>query len=45
MTAAEKNPFQVNLYRSLIISLEMHIKMVLQYKEHPSNLKAEIDVL
>ncbi|PEJ47152.1 IS110 family transposase, partial [Bacillus sp. AFS002410] len=45
MTAAEKNPFQVNLYRSLIISLEMHIKMVLQYKEHLSNLKAEIDVL
>ena len=45
IAAAEKNPFQVNLYNSLIISLEMHIKMVLQYKEHLSNLKAEIDVL
>jgi len=45
MTAAEKNPFQINLYRSLLVSLEMHIKMVLQYKEHLSNLKAEIDVL
>jgi len=45
ITAAKKNPFQINLYRSLLVSLEMHIKMVLQYKEHLSNLKAEIDVL
>ncbi len=43
--AAVRNPFQENLYFSLITSMKMHIQMVLQYKEHLSNLKNEIDAL
>lgn len=45
IAAATKNPFQTNLYQSLVITMEMHIKLVLQYKEHLSKLKLEIDAL
>jgi transposase len=43
--AAARNPFQKNLYQSHLLSMEMFIKMLLQYKEHLSKLEAEIDTL
>ncbi|MFF3024441.1 IS110 family transposase [Gottfriedia sp. NPDC057948] len=45
IAAATINPFQTNLYHSLVITMEMHIKLILQYKEHLSKLKLEIDAL
>lgn len=43
--AAERNPFQKTLYQSHLLSLSMYIDMLLQYKEHLSELDAEIDTL
>jgi transposase len=43
--AALRNPFQNNLYESLIFNLKMLINIVLQYEEHLSMLAAEIDAL
>lgn len=45
LAAAAQNPFQKALYDSLILSLNMYIKMLLEYKKHLSNLENEIDVL
>jgi transposase len=43
--AAARNPFQKTLYQSHLLSMKMYINMLLQYKEHLSTLKAEIDTL
>jgi transposase len=43
--AAARNPFQKNLYHSHLLSVDMYINMLLQYKEHLSKLEAEIDTL
>ena len=43
--AAARNPFQKTLYHSLILSLNMYINMLLEYKEHLSKLEDEIDAL
>ncbi|SFN27587.1 Transposase [Psychrobacillus psychrodurans] len=43
--AANRNPFQKTLYNSLILSMNMYIKMLLEYKKHLSDLEKEIDVL
>jgi transposase len=43
--AADRNPFQKALYQSHLLSLSMYIHMLLQYKEHLSELDAEIDTL
>lgn len=43
--AATRNPFQKTLYQSHLLSLSMYINMLLQYKEHLSELDAEIDTL
>lgn len=43
--AATRNPFQKTLYQSHLFSLEMYIKMLLQYQEHLSKLEDEIDAL
>jgi transposase len=43
--AAARNPFQKTLYQSHLLSLSMYINMLLQYKEHLSELEAEIDTL
>jgi transposase len=43
--AAARNPFQKTLYQSHLLSLSMYINMLLQYKEHLSELDAEIDTL
>ena len=43
--AADQNPFQKTLYHSLILSLNMYIKMLLEYKKHLSKLEDEIDAL
>ncbi|MBT2671186.1 IS110 family transposase [Streptomyces sp. ISL-14] len=45
MAAAAQNPFQKNLYHSLILSLDMYINMLLEYKKHLSKLEDEIDAL
>ncbi|MGZ9818113.1 IS110 family RNA-guided transposase [Peribacillus simplex] len=45
MAAAAQNPFQKNLYHSLILSLDMYINMLLEYKKHLSKLEDEIDTL
>jgi transposase len=45
MAAAAQNPFQKTLYHSLILSLKVYIKMLLEYKKHLSKLENEIDVL
>jgi transposase len=45
MVAAARNPFQKTLYESHLFSLEMYIKMLLQYQEHLSKLENEIDTL
>lgn len=45
IAAASQNPFQENLYSSLILSLDMYIKMLLEYKKHLSRLEDEIDAL
>jgi transposase len=43
MAAATQNPFQDQVYHSLIFTVEMHIKIVLQYIELLSNLQVEIE--
>jgi transposase len=43
LAAAAQNPFQKNLYSSLILSLDMYIKMLLEYKKYLSMLEDEID--
>src|SRR3954453_22168863 len=43
--AADQNPFQKTLYHSLFLSLDMYIKMLLEYKKHLSKLEDEIDAL
>lgn len=45
MKAASQNPFQKNLYTSHLISLDMLIKILLEYKKHLSKLEEEIDAL
>jgi transposase len=45
IAAAAQNPFQNNFYSSLILSLDMYIKMLLEYKKHLSMLEDEIDAL
>ena len=37
--AAKRNPFQNNLYQSHILTMEMYIKMLLEYQKHLSSLK------
>ncbi|MEH7387710.1 IS110 family transposase [Bacillus sp. JJ1521] len=43
--AAARNPFEKTVYLSHILSIDMYIKMILQYKEHLSKLESEIDAL
>ncbi|USK31791.1 IS110 family transposase [Bacillus sp. F19] len=43
--AASRDPFQQNLYQSNLISLKMYIQILLEYQEHLSKLKEEIDTL
>lgn len=43
--AASRNPFRNTLVQSHLFSLEMYIKIILQYKEHLSQLKKQIDAL
>jgi transposase len=45
LAAAARNPFQKNLYQSHILSLEMYIKMLLEYQKHLSKFENEIDAL
>ena len=45
MKAASRNPFQQTLYHSHLISLEMLINILLEYKKHLSKLEEEIDAL
>jgi transposase len=45
IAAAAQNPFQKNLYQSHILTLEMYIKMLLEYQKHLSKLEEEIDAL
>ena len=40
--AADQNPFQNTLYHSLILSLDMYSKMLLEYKKHLSKLEDEM---
>lgn len=41
--AASRDPFQESLYRSHLISMQVYIKILLEYQEHLSALKEEID--
>lgn len=41
--AAKRNPFQNNLYHSHILTMEMYIKVLLEYQKHLSSLEKEID--
>ena len=43
--AAGQNPFQQTLYHRHLISLEMLINILLEYKKHLSKLEEEIDAL
>jgi transposase len=45
IAAAAQNPFQETFYDSLILSLNMYIKMLFEYKKHLSKLEDEIDAL
>ncbi|GMA66030.1 IS110 family transposase [Alicyclobacillus fastidiosus] len=45
MAAASRNPFRNALVESHVFSLQMLIKIILQYKEHLSNLEKQIDAL
>lgn len=45
MMAASRNPFRNALVESHVFSLQMLIKIILQYKEHLSNLEKQIDAL
>ena len=41
--AAKRNPFQNTLYQSHILTMEMYIKVLLEYQKHLSSLEKEID--
>jgi transposase len=43
--AAKRDPFQKIRLQSLLFSLEMYVKMLLQYQEHLSALEKQIDTL
>jgi transposase len=43
--AAHRNPFQKVRLHSHLFSLEMYIRMILEYQEHLSNLERQIDAL
>ncbi|TFB15112.1 IS110 family transposase [Filobacillus milosensis] len=43
--AATRNPFKKTIYHSHLLSLELYIDMLLQFKEHLSKLEAQIDAL
>jgi transposase len=43
LKAASEDPFQQTLYQSHIMSLHMYIKLLLEYQEHLSTIKDEID--
>ncbi|WP_096272053.1 IS110 family transposase [Paucisalibacillus globulus] len=43
--AALRDPFQETLYQSHIISIEMYIKMLVEYQKHLSKLEKQIDAL
>ncbi|MGW6611471.1 IS110 family transposase, partial [Peribacillus butanolivorans] len=45
MAASARNPFQRTLYQSHILSLEMYIKMLLEYQKHLSKFEDEINAL
>lgn len=45
MMAASRNPFRSTLIESHLFSIEMYVKIILQYKEHLSRLKKQIDAL
>jgi transposase len=45
LAAAVRNPFQETLYQSHIVTLEMYIKMLLEYQKHLSKFEDEIDAL
>jgi transposase len=45
MAAASRNPLKKTVYESHLVSLEMYIRMILQYQEHLSNLENRIDAL
>ena len=40
---AKRNPFQNTLYQSHILTMEMYIKVLLEYQKHLSSLEKEID--
>ena len=41
--AAKRNPFQNTLYQSHILTMEMYIKVLLEYQKHLSSPEKEID--
>jgi len=43
--AALRDPFQEILYQSHTISIEMYIKMLLEYQKHLAKLEDQIDAL
>lgn len=45
IAAAERNPFRAPRLQSHLLSLEMYIKILLQYQEHLSALEKQIDAL
>ncbi|RBP96195.1 transposase IS116/IS110/IS902 family protein [Cytobacillus firmus] len=45
LAAARQNPFRENLYQSHILSVEMYIKMLPEYRKHLSKFEEEIDAL
>jgi transposase len=45
IAAATRNPFQKVLYKSHLLTLEMYIKILLEYQKHLSKLEDEIDAL
>jgi transposase len=45
VAAAHRNPFQTVRLKSHLFSLEMYIRMILEYQEHLSSLERKIDAL
>jgi transposase len=45
MTAAQNSPFKEAVYESHVISIQMLITLLLQYREHLSTLEQQIDAL
>jgi transposase len=45
LEAANGNPFKSTLYQSHLISLDMYIRMLLQYQEHLARLDEQVDAL